>query len=485
MAFTQGHALVIGVGTHAGNFTDVPITVADAHAVVSILKNDKQCGYPAAQVNFLHDETATKAGILSALKTLADTVSEDDTVFIFYCGHGDLGTDGNYYLVTYDAQNDGGQVAAGTGVSEAELLQALKEIPAKRVITIFNACHSGHISPTLAAGETETLGVNPDDDTKAAILGTGEGRIVIVASREDQYSYIGNDHLTIFSQALVDGLRGRGVANRNGFISAFSLYEHIYNSVHDEVKEKYNAVQEPEITILKGVGPFAVSLYKGTSALGAFDPEEAPPANTAVREVTPQAAERAAKNKGISFNAGRDIKVDIGGDMVGGNKIIHGDEIRAEKGGIVNKAENVEGDNIQTGNIKVGSGAVALGRESVAIGERGVHVGGNVSGSIITGNNNTITDNRTKGNEVDINQLVEQLQTLLQTVPAAQQLDAEDVVKHAKAVQTEVNSSRPDADTVAFSSGKLKNAAKNLAAVTPAAVQIAMQIINAAKSMLG
>jgi hypothetical protein len=134
-------------------------------------------------------------------------------------------------------------------------------------------------------------------------------------------SYIGKGPLTIFTQALVDGLRGRGVRNSNGFISAFSLYEHIYESVSEAVQTNIGAVQQPELTVLRGVGPFAVSLYRGASSLGDFAGDEPPPAGMAVQEVRPQKSVRLFEQR---VNTG-------GGDLVGRDKIVHGDEVHGDK----------------------------------------------------------------------------------------------------------------------------------------------------------
>jgi uncharacterized caspase-like protein len=102
----------------------------------------------------VHDDTATRAGIITALDGLAKTTAEN-TVLIYYCGHGGYGTDGNYYLTTYDTQESGGMVVKDTGIMEAELLDKLRRIPAKRLLLLFNACHSGEISPNLDVGDQE------------------------------------------------------------------------------------------------------------------------------------------------------------------------------------------------------------------------------------------------------------------------------------------------------------------------------------------
>ncbi len=299
---------------------------------MNVLRDPNACGYPAQQVRALHRGEATKPGILAGLDELAARAGTGDTVFLFFCGHGARGTDGDYYLVSHDVRLQGDRVAAGTGVSEGELLQKLRDIQARRMLLIFNACHSGNISPTLEPGRETLATANPDADTAAALLGTGQGRIIITACREEQVSYIGTGRLTIFTQALVDGLRGKGVRNSNGFISAFSLYEHVYEAVTEAVRAQIGAVQEPELTVLRGVGPFAVALYRGASALGDFPAGERPPADMAVREVPRERSacrfEQRVYTGGGAYIGGN---VNVGCDFIGRDMIVYGDEVHGDK----------------------------------------------------------------------------------------------------------------------------------------------------------
>ncbi len=72
MAFTHGHALIIGVGSYRfAPHLNVPITVADAEAVAAVLRDPRFCSYPADQVTLLADGNATREGILAALADLA------------------------------------------------------------------------------------------------------------------------------------------------------------------------------------------------------------------------------------------------------------------------------------------------------------------------------------------------------------------------------------------------------------------------------
>jgi hypothetical protein len=375
MPFTQGHALLIGVGTYQYRpKMNAPLTADDARAIGDALRDERLCGYPSGQVTVLTDATASRAQVLAGLDALA-ALGEDATVLMFYAGHGDYGTDGNYYLTTHDTQKDANlRVIPGSGISEQELLAKLRNIKARRMLLIFNACHSGEISPVLADEAPET-GAQPPEKTAAALLATGTGRVIITACREGQYSFVGSGPLTLFGQALVDGLQGKGdyLANRGGAISAFDLYSQLYDTLQTwvpqripaDLRAKYGNVQEPELTVLKGVGPFAVALYRGAATLGEFSAPERPEVDSGLREVDPARSERLLKQTlpAGPFAGATVTTTQTGGINLGaGNQfgtigdIVAGDKVQGDK---------VQGDKFNVGNI-TGSSGVAIGRGAQA-----------------------------------------------------------------------------------------------------------------------
>lgn len=305
MPFPQAHALIIGVGRYAhAPFYDVPTTAADAQALAALVQDAQFCGYPPDQVTLLTEAQATRADILAALERLAQ-ISADDTVLLFYSGHGEYDRSSTYTLTTHDTQWQNGRIVSGTGISQAELLTKLRTIPASRVLLIFNACHAGHLSPTLG-DEAPPIGHALPEQTANALLATGSGRVVITACRENQVAFVGSGEHTLFAQALLEGLRGSGeVYNRNGYISVFDLYTHLYYKLDEMVprlvpqfvRDRYGSRQEPELTILKGVGPFAVARYRGATTLGDFPVNQsALDPKTAVRQVEPDRSQRAFQN---------------------------------------------------------------------------------------------------------------------------------------------------------------------------------------------
>jgi uncharacterized caspase-like protein len=326
MPFNQAHALLIGIGSYKHEpRLNIPISVTDAQGVANVLRDPQCCGYPAEQVTLLHDADATTAGILSALDQLAARTDASSTVCVFYCGHGDYGEDGQYYLTAHDTRVSTGRVVAGSGITHAVLLSKLRAIPAQRVLFIFNACHSGEISPALGPGEP-AFGSTLPAATATALLSTGEGRIIITACREGQVSYIGKGKLSIFAQALVGGLQGKGTVSHNGYISAFDLYTHVYYAVTEVVSQQLHAVQQPELTILKGIGPFAVSLFRGATSLGAFEDRAPLPEEVGARQVSPQQSQRLFQqivnigSGAVATDGG--VAAGAGGVAVGGN--VHG-----------------------------------------------------------------------------------------------------------------------------------------------------------------
>ena len=344
MTFSTGHALIIGVGQYQHmSQHNVPIAARDAAAVAETLQNPSICGYPSGQIILLTDQDATRTRIFSALDELSAKMDADSSLFLFFVGHGIYGTDGNYYLTTHDTQLQGKQVVAGTGVSDAELIAKLRQLKARRMLLVINACHSGELSPSFDVEDTALNSQPPPQKLADALLSTGEGRITITACRPEQKSWIGRGSLSIFTQAVVKGLKGEAPNNR-GYISAFGLYEYVYFE-SKEGAENLGQTQEPELTVLKGVGPFPVALYRGASQPGAFDANESIPPETAVHEVSPEKSQRIYQRYTATL--------------------------------------------IGDGAIAQGDGAKAVGKGGILI-DGNVNVSGDVSGDFIIGNNNQI-----------------------------------------------------------------------------------------------
>ncbi len=378
MSFTDGHALLIGVGTFSHNQDwDVSHTNEDVLEIEKILQNPKFCGYPANQVHSLTESVATKANIEASFQQLAQTVQATDTAFIFLASHGSYGPNGKWHFLPHDAVGDKDMIVdPATCISEARLAELVQAIKAERVIIFLNTCHSGHAAVgTLGDSSADLPSNNPTEDGLNTLLGSGKGRIIITACGNKQKSLFMHDEtLTNFGKTLSKILQGRIGSGRSGFISAFDLYTNLYIEVSEQasdLKEKYKRdyVQEPEITVQKGVGPFAVSLYRGkVGSLGGFEenPGEIEEGNT--REIEPEQIKQSIENV---FGDGAQQFINNGGTMT----------VINNQGSTTNTIGDVTGDNNQ----------IVQGNNNTVVGRGGVNIGGNISGggsiNINTGNN--------------------------------------------------------------------------------------------------
>jgi hypothetical protein len=270
MSFEQGHALLVGVGDYRDEGLDAPVTARDAHALADALR-EPSVGYLPGQVSLLTGPQASRAGILDALKKLAGRTNSESTVILLLAGHGIHAPGEGYYFLSHDAASDGrGSYDAGTVISSDELVEAIKNIPSRKTLILFNTCFSGVVAGSLDAPSPEALGEAPSGEILDRVLGAGEGRVIISACRSTQKSwYSGRAANTIFIEAVLAGLRGSAeIANRNGYVGVFELYDYLYERVRKRARGLSGAAQEPVITIREGVGPFPISLYRGGQNLG-------------------------------------------------------------------------------------------------------------------------------------------------------------------------------------------------------------------------
>jgi hypothetical protein len=427
MTFDRGHALVIGVGAYArAPRLDVPITAQDAQQIATVLRDPRSCGYPAEQVTLLCGTEATRDGILQALDALAGRTSADDTLFLFYSGHGDYGEDG-YYLTTHETEIREGKVVVGTGLREKELLERLNKLSARRAFLIFNACHSGALGPSALGAEES--GASLPDALTTALLGTGEGRVVITACRAEQRSYfVPDDPTTLFAQALIDGLQGRGVDNRRGYISVFDLYDYTFTTVSGEVRRRWKLIQEPELTIHKGVGALAVALYRGKAPEGSLGEADRPALlGGATREVDPAESSSALQqilSGQLNLAAARDIS---------GNTIVGRDQINAQGSqGLINQASGPINQNFgQQHIVDTGGGDYAGGNIDKRRGK--VFVEGGVVYGSVTGLNAGDIFSPTPGMSLE-----QALQRLRDTIAKEQQRD-EDLAGELQRVELDLS----------------------------------------------
>ncbi len=245
MKFDHGRALIIGIANYDA-VTSLPSAVLnDALDTAEILKSSAYCGYPEANVTVLSDGQATLANIRKALADLARTATTDNTVAIFFSGHGariGKGATATSALVPYDCELTD---IAGTTLGEAELSAAIAAIEAPRVVVVVDACHAaGAATLKSDLGNDGEYGIDEGFDEKSLQrLARGTGRVVFASSRATETSLVlMSERNSVFTTAMLSGLKGAATAASDGTIRVFDLFNHVSETVRKAVPGKQHPV---------------------------------------------------------------------------------------------------------------------------------------------------------------------------------------------------------------------------------------------------
>src|SRR5215213_1895179 len=257
----HAYALVIGIATYQ-HINRLPLTVVkDAQDIYDILVDPQYCAYPSSNVRLLLDSQATQTALREELTLLAQRSDENSIVFFYISSHGgriESGIHAGEYLLPVDTIYTSDSSIARTAISSDELTDALRAIPARKLIVAFDCCHSGGIgqpkdiaTPLLRAGLSESY----YDTLKA-----GRGRVILASSRGDEVSWVlpGTSN-SLFTRHLLMGLRG-GAPGSGGVIRIFDLFHYL--------QPRVTADQPNQHPIFKAEleENFPVALYRGGKA---------------------------------------------------------------------------------------------------------------------------------------------------------------------------------------------------------------------------
>ncbi len=323
MNFSNGHALIIGIANYP-HVSPLPAAVLkDARDVASVIKSE-QCGYEAEKVKLLIDEEATADAIRSGLSDLAERANGDDTVVIFFSGHGgesETGADAGNYLIPFDC--DTGNLAE-TAIAGNELTDFFRQIQSERLLVIFDCCYAGGTAnPKDALFSPQDAFLKSYSEETYDRLAQGKGRVIIASSRPDQVSLLlsGMDN-SLFTHYLLEALRGETRTRADGLIRVFDLFDYVSEKVPSR------ATQNPIFKTADFENNFPVALWRGG--------EKAAIGTEATRPVPTQVDRTELREQIVEYfdldelevlcadieqdleNNGEDLKVDL--DEFGGGK---------------------------------------------------------------------------------------------------------------------------------------------------------------------
>ncbi|MCK7593026.1 caspase family protein [Pseudomarimonas salicorniae] len=233
----QKFAVVIGVDKYKHTDAELSFAVADMKAMKNALE------YQGFVVTPLQDADATRERILLELLRLADEVGPQDTLLIYYAGHGVLGPKtGTTYWLNHDGKPEHPDLA---GLRVMHLLDYVADIDARYKIVMLDHCFSaGMDEATLARlrdivrAPEEALPAQPAPNAnhgghKARQIALGErapmisqrvgGALFIAASRGVAHETVKDGH-GLFTAAFLRALRDPAVEDGSpGLISIQEL----------------------------------------------------------------------------------------------------------------------------------------------------------------------------------------------------------------------------------------------------------------------
>jgi uncharacterized caspase-like protein len=246
---------VIGVGRYATpSIPSLKYAVADAESVYKVLT--EVAGFKKDHVLLLTDHSERKPTLRNvkyALGTfLARAAQKDDTVIVYFAGHGAPEVDQRgverdglaKYLIPSDADPDD---LFSTALPMDDLQTIFDRIEAERVVVFLDACYSGAAGGRTFASRRTRSGIV--DDLFLERLTRSRGRAIITASRPAEVSIelpeLGHG---IFTYYLTEGLRGAGDLNGDGIVSLQELYEYL----EQQVVRKSRSVGGNQHPVMKG-----------------------------------------------------------------------------------------------------------------------------------------------------------------------------------------------------------------------------------------
>jgi len=218
-------ALLVGNNDYAQPIPALDTPIADVSKVASILET--RFGFKTQVV-----KNATQAKTIEALNKLAAEISPDDSVLLFYAGHGYLMDDiqmGFWIPV-------GASVKTAKGwISNSDISKLLSAIQARQLILISDSCFSGSLTKEQKFTDKQ-IGQTEDILQRRSV-------VVLSSGGDEPVSDEGKDGHSIFAWNLIKTLEATG---------SITPGVKVWHTVHGDVMKDFP--QEPQYGAVVSAG---------------------------------------------------------------------------------------------------------------------------------------------------------------------------------------------------------------------------------------
>lgn len=222
----QRWAVVVGISAYQDTTLGaLRYADADARAFYEFLRSPRAGagGLPDDHVKLLLNEHATYAEVRDAFFGFLRRSNPNDEVIIYFAGHGAPDPSNELYLLTYDTRSN---AMASTAFPMRDVAVAVKQIRAKNIVLITDACHGGALGKLLAdrRGALDLAQLN--NAFISNLASSNGGLAVLNATEANQLSaegpQWGGGH-GVFTYYLLQGLGGSADADGDHIVTMSEL----------------------------------------------------------------------------------------------------------------------------------------------------------------------------------------------------------------------------------------------------------------------
>jgi len=202
--------------------------------------------YRAAQSRPLLNRDATRQAVLDAIADVRRTSRPNDLFILSFSGHG-VRADGEFYLLTWEADPTSGKTLSETALSGAVLRRELTHFPCQ-VLLLLDACHSGAFGRGGAADEA------------ARSLADVDVRVAVMCAALGHEEALERGGKGLFTAAVVRALehdRGVFFDPDTGELNVYHLQAFVYQEVAKASEYK----QTPYLKMPLALPPFVVARF--------------------------------------------------------------------------------------------------------------------------------------------------------------------------------------------------------------------------------
>ncbi len=202
-------ALIIGIDDYEDpKITDLKTAVNDANSMTKILRDKYNF-----KVETLLNREATRKAIITALRNLAGSATENDSVLLYYGGHGDLDKlyDDGWWIPADAKAGD-----SSTYLDNTKVQKAMKGMRARHALLISDSCYSG----TLFGSRAMPAVI---DDKFYLNMYNEKSRWGLTSGSKEPVADIGLNGHSVFAYQLLKELN----RNRQPYLAIQELYTKI------------------------------------------------------------------------------------------------------------------------------------------------------------------------------------------------------------------------------------------------------------------